>query len=281
MKQAFLFVNESRDTDLTAAKALVGHLDNSGFSCFAGEQLADKLGCTVVRTEDIGKMDVAFVVGGDGTMLSAVHLLSPVGVPMLGINLGTVGYLTEVDKSGIHQAVQAIANGQYEIDNRTLLYGKVEEESGGLCGEGVALNEVFISSRTHYTVCRLHVFVGGKFVGEYAADGIIVSTPTGSTAYSLSAGGPILSPDAGCVVITPVCAHTLKARPIVVSDNNNITVRPVKQEQRPLAIGFDGNRTLPFEQGQVLCVQKSDLTAKFIRIQEFDFYGLVQQKLLR
>ncbi len=224
---------------------------------------------------DLSGVDVVLSVGGDGTLLSSVHLIGATGIPVLGVNFGHLGFLTTANKENVSQMVESLKAGDYNIEKRTLL--KVAMSEGGENPQFV-LNEVSMHRTLDNPLLRVRVYVDGQYLANYSGDGLIVATPTGSTAYSLSCGGPILTPDSGCVVITPIGAHTLTLRPMVLSDKVSILLQP-EGESSKLMLGTDStSRLISSSQSVVLSRHENEL--RLIRLPRQNFFSALRNKLL-
>ena len=235
--------------------------------------------CELVEREDIvGKHpDFVVVLGGDGTLLSAARSVAAAGIPILGVNLGGLGFLTEIKQDEITTALAEVDAGRYELSLRSMIHCQVQRN--GLCVAGYdALNDIVMNQRAVARITEFAVRVNGTSVATYKADGLIVSTPTGSTAYSLAAGGPILDPDVPGFVITPVAPHALTNRPLVVQDTAVIEVRvAVTREQAYLTI--DGQQGVPLEEEDVVVCRKSDFQVKLFKLPDRSFFQVLRTKL--
>lgn len=212
--------------------------------------------------------DVVTVLGGDGTMLSAVHLYP--GVPLLGLNLGSLGYLASVEENGFEDAISALADGRYSISRRTAL--KVRGVT--------ALNDVVVSRGVSGHAIRLDFSVDGEHVTRFVADGLVIATPTGSTAYSLAAGGPVLIPASESVVVTPVCPHALASRPLVLRDSVRMEVSvEVREEGDEPGVFADGLQVGTLASGETLEVVKSDVSIPLVELDDVNPYEVLTRKL--
>ena len=219
-------------------------------------------------------VDALVVGGGDGTMLHAAQATMGSGIPILGINLGSLGFLTSVKAEEIGYVLPKIFSGQYGVSTRSLLSAKLEGSSRAWC----ALNEIFVAPAAGSLMVRVRVKVGGEFLSEYHADGLLVASPTGSTAYSLSAGGPLVSPRAKAVVLTPVCAHAMAQRPVVVGEQEGVELALAPSDKGALlrADGVLVGRLVP---GKVLRVTVAKPVVRLMHPAGVGFYGLARQKL--
>ncbi len=258
---------------------VVAELDSRGIDFVMERETAKLIG----RDSDLDEVAVAsvsdllVVMGGDGTILRVAHRLEDQLRPIFGINLGSLGFLTCVGPGEVTRAVDAIVNGEFRKSPRNLL--KVEL----LAGEApvqtfYALNDVVISRGERSKLVRIDVRIDGDLLTNYNADGLILSTPTGSTAYSLSAGGPILLPDSGVMVVTPVCPHVLTNRSTVVSDNSVVEARLIVPGQE-VFINVDGQASVEMRLGDVLRVSKSDRVLPLAMLPERPFSEVLRQKL--
>jgi len=215
-----------------------------------------------------GAPDAVVVLGGDGTMLSAVHLFP--GVPLLGLNLGSLGYLASVEEAHFEAAVKALAEGRYNVSRRTAL--KVRGVN--------ALNDVVVTRGVTGHAIRLGFCVDGEPVTRFVADGLVVATPTGSTAYSLAAGGPVLIPASQSFVVTPVCPHALSSRPLVLKDSvrMSISVEVREADDKP-AVFADGRQVGVLSGGELLDIEKSDATVPLVELDDVNPYEVLTRKL--
>lgn len=218
-------------------------------------------------------LDVAISLGGDGTMLRTVELVGPESVPVIGINVGQLGYLTEVDPDGARMAVKRFLSGAYDIEERMLLSVHLE---GRESSEFVALNEVVIEKTPSGHTVRLAVSVDGEFFTTYAADGLIVATPTGSTAYSFSARGPIVAPTHRCLVLTPVSPHMLFDRTLVLDPHTAVRLEVVGH--RPATVSADGRNLATLRPGDALVCTASPRTARLVTFGDHDFLAILKTK---
>jgi NAD+ kinase len=221
--------------------------------------------------------DMLMVLGGDGTMLKVLHELHHELPPILGINLGTLGFLTCVSSKEWPQAVEAIAAGTFQLSKRALLDVEVRRGTEVL-HRRLALNDAVITRGEHSRLIRLNVFVDRAALSEYNADGLIVATPTGSTAYSLSAGGPVLTPDSGAFIITPVCPHVLTMRPVLVSDRALIEVVPAATSDN-VSLTLDGQEHLRVGPEDRVRITKAPQTLALALLPGMSFFEVLRQKL--
>jgi NAD+ kinase len=232
--------------------------------------------------KDIGKhCDVAVVLGGDGTMLAIARELAPFDIPLIGINQGRLGFITDIQHKDMATALPLILTGEYEEEKRAMLQGAVlrPNRSGGLetIYEGHAINEVVVSRGATASMIELRAEIDGQFVANYRADGLIVSSPTGSTAYSLSAGGPIMHPGLGGWVMVPIASHTLSNRPLVVSDTGTITIEIVAGKDA--SMNFDMQSLASLLHGDRVTIRRSAHRVRFLHPQGWNYYATLRRKL--
>jgi NAD+ kinase len=220
-RNAILVINATRSEAVVAAQTLTGLLASSAFSCYTSSDIEFN-GLKKVSSEDLPDAEIVIVLGGDGTILRGAEISRPRGIPLLGVNLGHVGFMAEVEKLSLESVATSVVEKSYTIDPRMLLEYTVDREGKDVTS-GWALNEVTIS-RTESTMVELMVQVDRRPLSRWGCDGLIASTPTGSTAYAFSAGGPILWPNLDAVVLLPISAHALFARPMVISPQSEIVV---------------------------------------------------------
>ncbi len=220
--------------------------------------------------------DIALVLGGDGTLLSATRAVAEVGTLILGVNLGTLGFMTELALPDLYPALEAIEKKSYIVDVRSMLRGTLLRGNETVASHA-ALNEVVISKGAIARLNHFELFVDSEFISSYRADALIVATPTGSTAYSLGAGGPIVSPDVDALVLTPVSPHGLTHRPVVVQDTVEISIR-VNTGKEEAFLSFDGQVGMPVQDGDVVRCVKAEHSARLLRFKK-TFFEVLATKL--
>jgi NAD+ kinase len=218
--------------------------------------------------EKIKECDFVIAAGGDGTFLMAGSIIYDFDIPLLGINLGGLGFLTDIRKEEINSIFEDLGNKNYTIQERFFLKAKFKGE------ESIALNDVVFSS-TDIRVIDLDIYINGSFVTQLSGDGLIVATPTGSTAYSLSSGGPILKPDTKAFVITPISPHALTFRPLVVDQESGILIK-TKEKCRLI---FDGQRLFALQEGEEVSIEKNVSTLKMVKFEDWNYFNILRKKL--
>ncbi|TAF74070.1 MAG: NAD kinase [Flavobacterium sp.] len=222
--------------------------------------------------------DMLISIGGDGTMLRAVTLVRNSGVPLLGINAGRLGFLANVQKENIAAFMQLVLDKKYTLSKRTLLSLTCSPENESILELDFALNEVTVSRKDSTSMITIETYLNGEFLNSYWADGLIIATPTGTTGYSLSCGGPILTPDVKSLVITPIAPHNLNARPLVISDDTEIVLRVTGREDQYL-VSLD-SRITSIQNESVLTIKKTPFQINMIEIQDETFLKTLRNKLL-
>ena len=233
---------------------------------------------TYTPYEDIySKSDLVVVIGGDGVMLEAARRATPCGIPILGINMGRVGYMTELEMNELC-LLEKIFTEDFYLDERAMLRVEIRSNKGQSRFSAYALNEAVIANGTTARIIDLELSDNGRLVSEYRADGIVVATPTGSTAYSLSAGGPIVDPKLSCFCVTPICPHSLVARPLVFPDSARLEIKNICVREKILHLTVDGKATFDLFFGDTVVITKAAISTKLLRIKDDDFYSKIRMK---
>lgn len=256
-----IFTNPTRDTDLRATRTLREILETNGLRPAFDPQTAERLGLTDYT--DARECDVLFVIGGDGTILRAVDRYVRCGVRFVGINYGHLGFMSEIGLDEVPRFLTLLESGRAYLDKRMMLEGRAGTE------EFLALNELVIMRRERTKIARMDLMVNGALVEEYSGDGLIIATPTGSTAYSLSAGGPIVAPNVSCILITSLCPHSLNARSIVTAPEDRVTVTA---RSRDLFVSADGRAGIALPEGERAEMGVSPVRAVFARFSPDSFF---------
>jgi len=231
-----------------------------------------------VPVEELGRQcRMVVVLGGDGSLLRLVHQLGRSICPVFGINHGSLGFLTCVNSLAWPQAVDAICSGEYVLSHRSLLSVTVEREGREIV-DCFGLNDVVISRGRHSRLIRLDTAIDGIMLTQYNADGLIIATPTGSTAYSLSAGGPVMMPESGVFVITPICPHVLTNRSLIVGDQSELVVSPA-EDQHGIVLAVDGQEPVKIRSGDRICLRKSPLRLPLAMLPRLSFPEVLREKL--
>ena len=223
------------------------------------------------------RAELVIALGGDGAMLDAARRAAPAGIPILGINMGRIGYMTEMEMDEL-DLLDRVFDGAYRIDERTMLRAEVLSSTGQAKFSGYALNEATITGGATARIVDLELSDGEELIYTYRADGILVATPTGSTAYSLSAGGPIVDPKLSCFCVTPICPHSLLARPLVFPDTAKLKIKNICNREKVLHLTLDGRGTFDLYYGDVVQITRASRTVKLLRMKDESFYAKIRMK---
>lgn len=244
------------------------------------ERIEHQTGCAIesVKEEALAKtVDLMLVLGGDGTMIATARMLGDIEVPVMGVNYGGLGYLAEFPLEELFSALEAILAGDYKVQERLML--TVELRRGEeLITKNRVLNDVVVNKSALARIVEIETYLNNQFLNRFRADGLIVSTPTGSTAYNLSAGGPIIFPSMNAVVITPICPFTLSNRPIVVPDDSVIEVRLMTKNEE-VALTLDGQVGFPLQAGDRALIRKSNATFNLVQPANRNYFDVLRDKL--
>lgn len=266
-----IILHSKRPDALEYAARVISCLTAYQVSVSAEDEFAADLGVTPFS--QAAKVDVIVSLGGDGTLLRGVQYAFRWEAPLLGINMGRVGFLTEAEPQDIESAMAAVISGCYEIETRPVLHVNAGDQHWH------ALNDVVLSRGGRARLTTISAWVDGELSGRYVADGVVVATPTGSTGYSLSAGGPIISPKVDCMVITPICAHTLQHRPTVVHGGANIVLELLPEDVQTASLQVDGQSCMELSGGMQAEIRMDARPIRLIRLKPQNFFQLVRDKL--
>ena len=282
MEHFYVITNKKKDPDYQVTYQIRDYLEKCGKKCSIQD---DDDPVTTGKYTDAGDVekdvDCVIVLGGDGTLLQAASDLADKNVPFLGINLGTLGFLAEVNKDDFEDALKKILAGEYDIEKRLMLEG-CSIRDGGQIDNTRALNDIIITFKGSLRIVNFSISVNGQFLHRYHADGMIVATPTGSTGYSLSAGGPIVDPKAQMIVLTPICPHSMQNRSIVLSADDEITIEIETAHdgsaQEVEAI-FDGGHRITLHTDDKIIIRKSDKTTGIVKLSKVSFLENLHKKM--
>ena len=284
MDKFYIITNRDKDQNLRFTEEIVQYLKEHGKKCQvqqAERRVEGEYHYTdpALIPEDT---QCILVLGGDGTLLQAARDVVHREIPMLGINLGTLGFLAEIDKTSIYTALDKLFADDYEIEERMMLTGTVWR-GDKITGQDVALNDIVISRvGPPLRVIGFNNYVNDGYLNSYNADGIIIATPTGSTGYSLSCGGPIISPNAAMTVMTPIAPHTLNTRSIIFPEDDVITVElgeGRRQIQENGLASFDGDVEVPMSTGDRIAIKKDSVSVKILKLNHLSFVEVLRQKM--
>ena len=294
MEHFYIITNGHKDSDLKKTKEIERYLEKHHKKCTVQvKEMKREYGYTDAAQipEDV---DCILVLGGDGTLLQAARDIIQRDIPLLGINLGTLGYLAEIEETGMDAALDQLLEGRYEVEQRMMLNGRVvrgkihikRHEEKGIpqyeTEEASALNDIAITRSGSLQIIRFRIYVNGKFLNEYQADGVIVATPTGSTGYNLSAGGPIVEPKAELIMITPVSPHTLNTRSIILAPEDQIEgeIGAGRGEAvQQVEVSFDGSHNVMLYTGDRVVIERAETTTGIVKLNEASFLEILHRKL--
>lgn len=267
MNQFYVITNEKKDKTLEITYRIRQYMESQGKKCV----LASEFHTIPEHT------DCILVLGGDGTLIRAARELYEKDIPLLGINMGTLGYLTEAEVGNMEECLRQLIYGETHVEERMMLKGTINGQ-----GEDVALNDIVLTRYGALRVIKFNVYVNGELLNTYHSDGIIVSTPTGSTAYNLSAGGPIVEPTATMMVVTPICSHALNTSSIVLSADDEIMLEVGEGhhgDMEEVSISFDGEHSIVLRTGDRVCIRKAEDTTKLLKLSKVSFLEILRKKM--
>jgi NAD+ kinase len=266
-------VKDSLDT-------VINYLDNKKINYFLDNNSSILLNNKSSTNEEEmkSKCDIAFIIGGDGTLLRSAQYLSKANIPICGINRGRLGFLVDISPDHIEENLESILSDNYSVDERISLIGTVIR-NGKEISKNISFNDVVIHSKDAVRMIEMDTVLDGKKLYTVNADGLVVSTPTGSTAYSLSCGGPILQPSMEALVMVPICPHLLSNRPIVIGMNSIIEIKLSDKSQTNASVTFDGQINVPIEANDTIKITKGQVTLKLIQPPGINFLSILREKL--
>ncbi len=263
-----LFPNEKKKQSFELAIHIREFLEDQGVTVVAEDEKASAIGAKPLSSVDPSKIKFLISMGGDGTILRLSHRYGHLDAAILGVNLGHLGFMADIPVADVYPSLTDLLNGAYTIDNRLTLQA----------GELRAVNDIVIHRAHNYSLIELAILIDGVYVNTFTADSIIIATPNGSTAYSLAAGGPILSPSLEAIVITPICPHTISNRPIVLTADRKIEIQYVS-EYGPIEVRADGLDAFPMKSGETLLVKKSERPFKRVSLNRHEYFSTLRTKL--
>lgn len=274
MDRFYVITNNLKDTDYRITNEIKSYIEENGKLCILSKK--DEDGHIIPESVPEG-MDCSIVIGGDGTLIRAARELVGYDLPMLGVNMGTLGYLTEVEVQDYQKALDTLFMDRQNVEKRMMMRGSI-----GRMIDNIALNDIVVTRDGSLRIVHFNVYVNGTLLNSYQADGIIVSTPTGSTGYNLSAGGPVVEPTASMFVITPICSHALNASSVVLSAEDTIEVEICEGRYgrtEHALVTFDGADTVPVQTGQRVVIKKAEETTNLIKLSKESFMKIMREKM--
>lgn len=285
MRHFVIITNHQKDPGLTQTRKISSWLTGQGCTCLVLEENGENAEGSYRYTdpESIPRgTECVLVLGGDGTLLQAARDLVNLSLPLLGINMGKLGYLAEIELGGVPEALERLVHGSCSVEKRMMLEGDVYR-GDELIKSDISLNDIVICRRGRLRIIAFHIYVDGAFLSSYQADGIIIATPTGSTGYSLSAGGPIVSPDASLILMTAIAPHTISSRPVILPERVEITVELADSHSASDAVqaevNFDGDTVLPLQAGDRVKIRRAAREAKLVRVNHTSFVEILRNKM--
>lgn len=286
MKHFLIYTNRHKDKMLATTEYIHSYLATRGQKVSLRIKEADWMEKQEEDCEDAAPdiprdVDCMIVLGGDGTVLEAARETKKLHIPIIGVNLGTLGYMTEIEPAYLEEALERLIAGDYQQESRMMLNGKVIHKDGS-CEEGWALNDIVISRSGSLQIIKFNIYVNKQFLHDYKADGMIVTTPTGSTGYNLSAGGPLVEPKAKLIMLTPICPHALNQRSIILPPEDVIEIEiPNGREGQPQTVeaNFDGSHKIALSTGDRIRIVQSEKTTEFIRLNQVSFLEMLHRKM--
>ena len=281
MKKIGIMPNLLRDTELTTTKVIVDWLKDKGFSSYVTAHIGAKIGEESTWTEEqiYNECDAIIAIGGDGTILDVAQKACLYDVPILGVNLGRLGFLADVETSDVHELLEKLLDEEVQIEERMMLRAKVIEPSGQE-HYFYALNDINITRGSGSRITEFELRVNDSLLDVYPADGVIVATPTGSTAYNLSAGGPIVIPYADNIIITPICPHTIYSRAIIVTGTDKLKIHTYNYENPHMALTAYGQSKMYITPAHNIQIDKSPYKVKLIKLSELNFFDILRKKIV-
>ncbi len=276
MNRFLVLANDDKDIDLALSNKITEYLSLRGAKAVIVSDIRKDYDDFVIKEELIRDAEAVIVLGGDGTMLRAAHAIGDHDIPILGINLGTMGFLTEIEVGNVYIALDRLLDNDFTIESRMMVEGKVKDKIYH------SLNDVVITRAGFSRIIGLSIYVNNQILDTYEADGVIVATPTGSTGYNLSAGGPIISPKSKAIVVTPISPHSLTAKSVVFDSSDNIQIEIVKKrrtQETEAIVSFDGDNNMELSAGDVVSVSVSDREIRLIKMYDMNFYSVLREKI--
>ena len=281
MQRIAMFPNIDKQDASTVVERIVRFFGDKDVRLMIPPDSAAFFHCEGYGVPDIDEqpMDMALSLGGDGTLLGVCRRVYEKNVPVCGVNIGTFGFLVDIELTELESKLEKILRGDYHLEERMVISGFVQSEEKEECFLGHAINDVVVTKGGAARMLQLGLTVNGFHVMDYKADGLIVSTATGSTAYSLSAGGPLVNPKIKALLMTPICPHTFNARPIVMDENDEIRI-DVAAFHQDIIVTFDGQESFHIRPGDAVFVRRAPFPAKIVKFDDKNYYQTIRTKLL-
>lgn len=284
MNKFYIITNHQKDEGLTLTKSIRDYLQSNKKECIIQEESLKEHPKDYMFTDASlipNDVDCVMVLGGDGTLIQAARDIAVKKIPLVGINLGTLGYLAEIEQNNIYPALDKLMKDEFILEKRLMLEGEMFK-NGESAFKNRALNDIVINRDGRLRIVDYDIYVNDEYLVSYSADGIIISTPTGSTGYNLSAGGPIVDPKAEILTVTPICSHTLNSKSIVLSANDKVVVKigPGRKLYVENVIAtFDGDTSIKMETGDYIEITKSTKNTQIIKLSNVSFLEALRNKM--
>lgn len=276
MNKFLIVANTDKDINLKLSQDIVAYINDKGAKAVVVSDMQQHYNGKLIKPEYLEGVEAVIVLGGDGTMLRAAHSIGTCQVPLLGVNLGTLGFLTEIEESNAYKAIDRLLVDDYSIEKRMMIEGCTGDTSFS------CLNDVVITRAGFSRIIGLNIYVNEQLLDTYEADGVIVATPTGSTGYNLSAGGPIISPKSRAVVVTPISPHSLTSKSVVFDSADRIRIEVVKKrrtQETEAIVSFDGADNIELSAGESVEVTCSKREIQLIKMYDVSFYSVLREKI--
>ena len=283
MKNYCIITNEHKDPNNETANRVKSYLEEHGCTCSMFDSVCSETKEYIeLKESDIPKdVECVITVGGDGTLLRATAPLKKHDVVFVGINMGHLGFLAEIASEDIDECITRLVNDDFKVESRMMLNAQLIRNDEVLCEKDV-INDVIVHRGAEISITSYEVFVNGSFLGRYNADGLVVCTPTGSTAYNMSAGGPFARPDSHIIIVTPVCSHSLGSRSIIFSKNDTIEIKigeDRKNDQENRCLSLDGSKKIDVVAGDIVRIKMADTSTKIIKFGDESFLQTIREKI--
>lgn len=286
MDRFMIITNLEKDKDLEVTNKIAAYIEQAGRQVLLSRVAS--FHNHLEKSDDPSSIECAIVLGGDGTIIRTANDLMTCGIPILGVNLGTLGFLAEIEENHVFEALDRLFINDYRLESRLMLEGDIRYSKKDIDEvqkediTGFSLNDIVITRKGFSRIISLDIYVNDELVDNFMGDGVIISTPTGSTAYNLSAGGPIVIPKANVMVITPICPHSLSPRSIVVSAEDTIKVivgKSKKTQEAEASVSFDGQKVIDVGTDDVILIDKAQYDTKLIKLSQTGIYEILRSKL--
>lgn len=268
-----IFANINKNHSRPVAVSICEFLARNGVQVVAEDDTAAALSVKKLSEIDSKSVDFIISLGGDGSILRVFHTHPDLDAPILGINMGGLGFMADIPIEDIYPSLENLVKGNYSVQDRIMMDGAIVNNPSNF-----AINEITFHRAQNPSLIDLAIYVDGVYLNTFSADGVIISTPNGSTAYSLAAGGPIVSPELDAIIITPICPHTISNRPIVLMPKHEIQVRYIS-EYAPIEVNYDGFSRITMQTGEVFSITKSSRKFRSVHMVQYDYFSTVRTKL--